>query len=202
MKRLAGVIVLAWLLLPLTALGSTSTADPQALVRDTTDQVLAILRSDSERIKTDPAYLYSVVEQIVLPHFDFEEMTRLAVGKYWREVKPSQRDPLVEEFKTLLVRTYSKALQQYSDQQVEFLPMRGDPADNDVTVRTQIEQPGGFPIPVYYSLHREDDTWKVYDVIIDNVSLVTNYRSSFSQKIRQDGIDGLLEQLRSRNRSG
>lgn len=199
MKRLTGVILLAWLLMPLTGQGSI--ADPEALVRDTTDRVLNILRTDAERIRKDPSYLYSVVEDIVLPHFDFEEMTRLAVGKHWREVSASQRGPLVEQFKTLLVRTYSKALQQYSNQEVEFLPMRGDPADNDVTVRTEIEQPGGFPIPVYYSLHRTDDTWKVYDVSIDNVSLVTNYRSSFSQKIRQDGIDGLLEQLRSRNRS-
>jgi phospholipid transport system substrate-binding protein len=198
-RRLAGVFLLVWLMVPLAGLGSA--ADPETLVRDTTDRVLEILRSDAERIKSDPAYLYSVVEQIVLPHFDFEEMTRLAVGKHWREATAAQRGPLIEEFKTLLVRTYSKALQQYTDQQVEFLPMRGDPTGDDVTVRTEIEQPGGFPIPVYYSLYRADDGWKVYDVVIDNVSLVTNYRSSFAQKIRQDGIDGLLEQLRSRNRS-
>lgn len=199
MNRVVFAGLLACLMLPVA--GMTAPVDPQALVRDTTDQVLEILRSDAERIRSDPTYLYGVVEDIVLPHFDFEEMTRLAVGKHWREAASSQRGPLVDEFKTLLVRTYSKALQQYTEQSVVFLPMRGDPAEGEVTVRTEIEQAGGFPIPVYYSLYRTDEAWKVYDVIIDNVSLVTNYRSSFSQKIRQDGIDGLLEQLRARNRS-
>jgi phospholipid transport system substrate-binding protein len=199
MNRFARILVLLGLLLPVA--GAASVTEPERLVRDTTDRVLEILREGTERIKADPSYVYTVVGEVVLPHFDFEEMTRLALGRHWREASAAQQASLVGEFKTLLVRTYSKALQQYSDQSVEFLPTRGDPASGDVTVRTEIEQQGGFPIPVSYSLYRTGDAWKVYDVIIDNVSLVTNYRSSFSQKIRQDGIDGLLEQLAARNRN-
>jgi phospholipid transport system substrate-binding protein len=199
-SRLARVVFLAALFWPVAA--TAQVAEPEELVRDATDQVLEILRDNTERIKSDPAYVYGVVGDVVLPHFDFEEMTRLALGRHWRDANASQQAALVEQFKTLLVRTYSKALQQYSDQTVQFLPTRGDPASGDVTVRTEIEQQGGFPIPVSYSLYRVGDDWKVYDVVIDGVSLVTNYRSSFSQKIRQDGIKGLIDQLRARNRDG
>lgn len=192
---LALVAALSW-----PAASAASAAEPDRLVRETTEAVLAILKEDSERVRSDPGYLYGVVEEVVLPKFDFEEMTRLAVGKHWQRADPAQRASLVREFKTLLVRTYSKALQEYTDQAVLFLPMRGDAAAGDVTVRTEIEQPGGFPIPVNYSLYRQDGQWKVYDVVIDGVSLVTNYRTSFSQKIRAEGVDGLIAQLRQRNR--
>lgn len=175
-------------------------SEPERLVRDTANQVLTVIKTRQNDFKKEPAKLYQLVDEKVLPHFDFERMTDLALGRYKRKVNGDQKPRLVQEFRQLLVRTYGKALLDYQDQVIAYLPMRGSLDKGEVTVRTEIEQKGGFPIPLNYDLYlRDDNTWKVYDISVDNISLVTNYRSSFARKIKEAGIDGLIDSLRARN---
>jgi phospholipid transport system substrate-binding protein len=194
---------LQFLLLMLAALlampARAEIAEPERIVRETTDQVIENIKQNLEAYKKDPARLYAMVDELVLPRFDFERMTALALGRYKRKVRGDQKERLVQEFRNLLVRTYSKALLEYNDQKVIFLPMRGSVAQGDVTVRTEIDQPGGFPIPINYSLYLKDGEWKVYDVVIDNISMVTNYRSSFAREIKNKGVEGLIKTLQARN---
>lgn len=184
-------------LAPLTV--KAQPAEPEQLVRDVTNQVLQTLRDNQGRLQQEPGYVFRVVDELVLPHFDFEAMSKLVLAKYWRRATPEQRQRFVQEFRQLLVRTYAKSLAEYRDQEVVFLPTRGRPGADDVVVRSEIEQGSGIPIPVDYRLRREADSWKVFDVAIDDVSLVTNYRASFAQEIGRQGIDGLIDQLARRN---
>jgi phospholipid transport system substrate-binding protein len=174
---------------------------PEDLIRDTSDKVLDEIKSNAAKYKGDPQSIYDLVNNTVLPHFDFSAMTNLALGRYNDEVSADQRPEIINEFRMLLVRTYSSALLEYTDQAVVFLPMEGVEADGKVTVRTEIEQAGGFPIPINYSLRLGDDGWKVFDISVDEVSLVTNYRSSFARAIKKDGVEGLIKTLRDRNQS-
>ena len=198
MKRMCAV-----LLLSLMAWSGFSTAaqSPQALVEQTSGLMLAKLKEEQQVIEAEPGRLYELVNEIVLPHFDFEYMSQLVLAKYWRRASAEQRAAFVVEFRTLLVRTYATSLKQYVDQEIVFLPSRAQ-RDDEATVKTEVEQPGGFPIPIDYHLHTKNDAWKVFDVVIDDVSLVTNYRSSFAKEIRQGGIDSLVETLAERNRKG
>lgn len=172
---------------------------PQELVKQTSERMLEALRAEEERIKKDPQRLRDLVDEIVLPHFDFERMSKLVLGRYWRRADEGQQRRFISEFRELLVRTYKSALNEYSEQTISYLPFRGDESEGDVTVKTEVDQGSGFPIPIDYSLHLKEGEWKVYDVTIDGVSLVINYRSSFANEIRQVGIDGLIDKLRSRN---
>jgi len=173
--------------------------EPQALIESVANETLTRVRADKEKIKKDPQYINELVNELVLPHFDFETMSKWALGKHWRKAKKIQRDQFIEEFKSLLVRTYGTSLSEYSDQVIKYMPFRGELASGDVTVRSEVEQPGGFPIPIDYKLHKKNDGWKVYDVKIDDISLVANYRTSFSKQIRESGIDELIKKLASKN---
>lgn len=197
MKRilLAMVFMLA---LPVMA---TTVTGPEQLIRDTTDKVLDEIKTNGERYRNEPERIYELVDTVVLPHFDFSAMTDLALGRYKDEVSAEQRPSIVNEFRLLLVRTYSSALLEYTDQALVYLPMEGSEADGEVTVRTEIEQQGGFPIPINYVLRSGNEGWKVVDISVDDVSLVTNYRSSFARAIKKDGIDGLIQTLQERNQS-
>lgn len=188
------------LILMLAAPAMASTG-PEQLIRETSEKVLDEIRNNSEQYKADPEGVYDLVNTVVLPHFDFAAMTDLALGRYTDDVNELQRPEIVNEFRLLLVRTYSSALLEYTDQTLVYLPMEGSEAEGVVTVRTEIEQPGGFPIPINYVLRKGDDGWKVFDISVDEVSLVTNYRSSFARAIKKDGVDGLIATLRSRNGS-
>ena len=168
---------------------------PDVLARTTTQEVLVILKQDKDIQNGNSAKVLQLVEAKVLPHFDFNRMTQLVIGKHWPRATPQQKQALVAEFRTLLVRTYSASLTAFSNQTVEFKPLTMKPDATDVTVRSEIRQPGGQPIPIDYSMYKTDFGWKVYDVTIDSVSLVTNYRASFSNTIRQQGIDGLIKTL-------
>jgi phospholipid transport system substrate-binding protein len=145
--------------------------------------------------EANQAKLYQLVEAKILPNFDFNRMTQLALGKNWPRATAQQKQELVIEFRNLLVRTYSSSLTAFSNKTVEFKPLTLKPTDTDVTVRSEIRQPGGQPIPIDYSMYKTAFGWKVYDVTIDNVSLVTNYRASFASTIRQHGIDGLIKTM-------
>jgi len=168
---------------------------PDVLARSTTQEVLAILKQDKEIQSGNLNKVYQLVEAKILPNFDFIRMTQLAVGKHWPRATANQKQALVTEFRNLLVRTYSSSLTAFTNQTVEFRPLTMKPDDTDVTVHSEIRQPGGQPIPIDYSMYKTSFGWKVYDVSIDGVSLVTNYRASFASTIRQSGIDGLIKTL-------
>jgi len=170
-------------------------ARPDVLARTTTQEVLTILKQDKELQRGNLAKVYQLVEAKILPNFDFNRMTQLALGKHWPRASARQKKELVTEFRNLLVRTYSSSLTAFTDQTIEFKPLTMKPDDTDVTVRSEIRQPGGQPIPINYSMYKTAFGWKVYDVTIDGVSLVTNYRASFASTIRQSGIDGLIKTL-------
>ncbi len=168
---------------------------PDVLARTSSEEVIAILKKDKELRSGNQARVYQLVEAKILPNFDFNRMTQLVLGKNWPRASAKQKQELVTEFRNLLVRTYSSSLTEFTGQTVEFKPLALKPDDTDVTVRSEIRQPGGQPIPVNYSMYKTDFGWKVYDVTIDSVSLVTNYRASFANTIRQSGIDGLIKTL-------
>jgi len=172
---------------------------PDALVKRTTDEVLAIIKSDKELQSGNPRKVVELAEQKVLPHFDFTRMTRLAVGRNWAQATDAQKEALTKEFRTLLVRTYSTSLSQYRNQTLEVKPTRVSPQDKEATVRTAVIQPGGPPIPIDYAMEKTDAGWKVYDVVIDGASLVTTYRGTFNDQIQKNGIDGLVKTLQARN---
>lgn len=172
---------------------------PDVLARTTTQEVLSILKADKEIQGGNLQKVYELVEAKILPNFDFNRMTQLAVGKHWPSASAQQKQALVSEFRNLLVRTYASSLTAFSNQTVDFKPINMKPGEEEVVVKSEVKQPGGQAIPINYSMYQTAFGWKVYDVSIDGVSLVTNYRSSFSTKIRQSGIDGLISQLASKS---
>lgn len=182
------------------ALAAPDTA-PDALVRTSIDEVVAIIKADKALQGGNQQKLLQLVEEKVLPHFDFARMTRLAVGRSWAQATDAQKEALTREFRMLLVRTYSTSLSQYRNQTIDVKPAKVAAGDKDTVVRTVVNQPGGQPIPIDYGMERTDAGWKVYDVVIDGVSLVTTYRGSFSDQIQKTGIDGLVKTLADRNRS-
>ena len=173
---------------------------PDALVKSVTDDVITIVRQDKAIQSGDTRKAVDLVETKVLPYFDFAHMTRLAVGKDWRQANAEQKTVLTHEFKNLLVRTYSNALTQYRNQHIDFKPLKAKPEDTDVIVRTEVRQPGAKPVQIDYNLEKQGDNWKVYDVMVAGVSLVTNYRDSFGQEVRNGGIDGLIKSLKDKNK--
>jgi phospholipid transport system substrate-binding protein len=182
------------------AVPAPSDISPQELVRDTSSRMLNALRDQRDEIKKTPGRLYELVAEIVLPYFDFERMSQWVLGLNWRTATPEQRAHFVEQFRQLLVRTYGNALSGYADEKIIYLPVADKTDSSKVTVRTEIEQ-GGSTIPINYSMYNSKDGWKVYDVAINGVSLVTNYRATFSSIIRGEGIDNLIKQLVERNKS-
>lgn len=185
-----------------TAVAVADNADPATLVRATSDRMLVVLKEQHTVIKAEPQRLYELVDDIVLPHFDFERMARWVLGKHWKRASPEQQKRFVDEFRTLLVRTYGTALLDYTDLKINYLPVRMAEGSEDVTVRTEVVKPGGQPVPINYSMFRRADGWKVYDVTIDGISLVSNYRTDFSAQIASGGLDGLIQKLVERNARG
>ncbi|HEY0720372.1 MAG TPA: ABC transporter substrate-binding protein [Gammaproteobacteria bacterium] len=169
--------------------------EPQQLVQSTSEQVMARLKKDHDQLQKKPDLIYPLVEDLVLPHFDFTKMSQWVLGVNWRSASPDQKARFTEQFRTLLVRTYAKALLEYTDQKISYLPFHAAADAKTVTVKTEIIQAGGQNIPVYYNLYHKGDDWKVYDISIDGVSLVNNYRTSFAEEIRQGGLDKLIAHL-------
>ncbi|HYN53247.1 MAG TPA: ABC transporter substrate-binding protein [Methylotenera sp.] len=173
---------------------------PDALVKQTADEVLTIIKNDKAIQAGNQQQLYSVVEEKILPNFDFDRVCRMVLGKNWKTATPEQQVSFQKEFRSLLLRTYASALGKYKDQVIEYKPLRAEPDAKNVSVKTQILQPGGQPVAVDYSLVKGANGWKVYDIVIENVSLVTNYRSQFSNEIRQNGLDSLNKKLADKNK--
>ncbi|MBA4143645.1 MAG: ABC transporter substrate-binding protein [Nitrosospira sp.] len=188
--------ILAWLLaLPAWAIETR----PDTLVDNTAQEVLAIIRQDKNMTRSE---ILGLVEAKVLPHFNFTRMTRLAMGKNWSSAAPEQQKELVNEFRTLLVRTYSNALTDYSEYIIKVEPLKVKPEDTDTTVKTRVMQDHGQqPVPIDYSMEKTGSGWKVYDVTVAGVSLVTNYRTTFNNQIRNGGVENLIKTLVDKNRS-
>lgn len=185
----------------LSTLALAQDVAPDVLVRSVTEDVLAAVRQDKDIQNGNTQKTIALIQTKVLPYFNFQRMTALAVGRDWRQATPQQKEQLARQFQELLVRTYSNALNSYRDQTVRYRPFKMNPGDTDVLVRTEVLQPGARPIQLDYSLEKTEAGWKVYDVVVAGVSLVTNYRDSFAQEIRAGGIDGLIRSLEAKNKS-
>jgi phospholipid transport system substrate-binding protein len=175
---------------------------PDALVKRISDDVIAAIKQDRAIQAGDPKKIRALVDAKVLPHFNFRRTTQIAMGASWRRATPEQQDELASQFKRLLVRTYSGALASYRDQVIEFRPLRAKPGETEVTVRSLVRQGGTAPVAIDYDLEKRDAGWKVFDVRVDGISLAANYRSAFADEIRNNGIDGLIALLASRNGQG
>jgi phospholipid transport system substrate-binding protein len=173
---------------------------PDAMVKRVAQDVIATIKADPLIQAGNEARIREVIEAKLVPHFDFPRMTALAMGKNWRAATPEQQKRLADEFKTLLVRTYSGALAKYRDEAIDYKPLRMNPSDTDVTVRTLVMKSGGQPVQIDYTLTKSADGWKVFDVVIGGVSLVTNYRDEFNEQIKNGGVDGLIKTLADRNK--
>jgi len=170
-------------------------------VKKITDEVIGIIKQDQDIRAGNQKKINELVEAKVLPHFNFSHMTALAVGRNWPKASAEQQKALTNEFGTLLVRTYSSALTTYKNQEIEVKPLRAAAGETAVTVRTQVKQSGTEPISIDYSMEKTPSGWKVYDVVVGGVSLVTNYRETFNAEIRDGGVDGLIKSLANKNRS-
>jgi phospholipid transport system substrate-binding protein len=198
MKRSANWIV--GILLAVFAGTALAEIAPDALVRTTAEEVLAIVKKDKDIQAGDQKKIFALAEEKIVPNFNFERVSRMVLGKNWSSASKEQQEAFQKEFRTLLIRTYASALSKYKNQTLEYKPLRAQPDDKEVTVKTLILQPGGQPIAVDYSLEKGADGWKVFDIVIEGVSLVTNYRGQFSNEIRQSGIDGLIQKLVAKNK--
>jgi len=181
---------------------SAVAADPQAaqrLVRENTEEVVQILREEAADGQVDLERMRAALDELILPHLDFVTMTKLAVGRDWLNADREQKRALVTEFRALLVSTYTRSLREYDDQTLEFLPLQAEAGDTRVTVRSRVTQDDGADVPVDYSMRHVDGRWMVYDIAVDGISLVTTYRSSFSDIVSREGIDGLIAHLEQKN---
>ncbi len=201
MKKTAALLLTLLTLLILGTSAAHAAVAPEQLVHQTTDEILATIKANRDVYAKDHAKLYQLAEEKVLPYFDFVRMSEWVLGRNWRTASPAQRARFVTLFRDLLVRTYSTALLQYTDQRIIYLPVNAAPGGTQMLVRTEVQQSGGAPdIPIYYRFYKNrDGDWKVYDVNLDGVSLVTNYRAVYASKIRQEGMDALLDSLAARD---
>ena len=195
MKKFVWAAVLFFM----AGLAQAEVVAPDVLVKNTAQDVIAIIKQDKDLQSGDQKKVLALVDAKILPNFDFTRMTQLAAGRYWRQATPEQRNALVSEFRTMLVRTYTKAFTQYKGETIDVKPAKFSPTDTETTVRTQLLKPGGQPTDVDYVMRKSDAGWKVFDVVIEGVSMVTSYRGSFSSQIEQSGIDSLIKSLADMN---
>ena len=199
MKRLSSII-LGFVLFFASAIAHAN-VPADVFVKGVADDVLTIVKKDKDIQNGDQEKIFALAEEKIMPNFNFDHVCRLVLGKNFSKASKEQQDAFQREFRTLLIRTYASALSKYRNQTIEYKPMRDIADDKQVTVKTQILQPGGQPIAVDYTLEQMGDVWKVYDITIEGVSLVTNYRGQFSNEIRQGGMDGLIQKLVEKNKS-
>ena len=178
-----------------------ATVPADVFVKSVADDVLAIVKKDKAIQSGDQEKIFALAEEKIVPNFNFDHVCKLVLGKNFSKATKDQQDEFEREFRSLLIRTYASALSKYRNQTIEYKPLRDSADDKDVVVKTQILQPGGQPLAVDYSLEQVGDVWKVYDITIEGVSLVTNYRGQFSNEVRQGGMDGLIQKLADKNKS-
>jgi len=198
LRRLLSTLIM----LPLALSADLALAQeaPDALVKRVAEDVLTTIRSDKDLQAGNQAKVKQLIETKLAPHFDFARMTALAVGRNWRNGNPEQQQQLTDQFRTLLVRTYSGALTSYRDNTMDYKPLRMNAGDAEVIVRTEVRRPGQAPVQIDYNMTKTPEGWKAYDVVVAGVSLVTNYRDEFSDIVRTSGIDGLIKALDTKNK--
>lgn len=201
MKKIKFWIVVLLSTLLLTPVTWAAETRPDTLVEETAQEVLAIIKRDKDIQSGNKAKILNLVKSKILPHFNFTRMTRLAMGKNWSKASPQQKKELENEFRTLLVRTYYKALAVYSDHTIKVSPVKNIAGKTDATVKTEIIQPHGQAVSIDYSMQKIKSAWKVYDITVAGISLVINYRGSFNSKVRSGGVEGLLKALNKKNRT-
>ena len=189
-----------WVLLSFsTPAAAADIIAPDVMLKQTSDEVIAVIKEKREQLEEDPSLVYELVHEFILPHLDEVTIAKLALGKNWREASREQKVEFISEFRNLLIRTYGKSLSEFSDQEINYFPVRMKEGEQKVVVKSEVIQPGGPSIPVSYRMRIKDDAWKVYDLSIDGVSLVTSYRGTFDQEVRKGGIEGLLKYLKDKN---
>lgn len=205
-KRMNIILSIVLLALAFTGLNAKpvyaedSMSSPQALVKDTTVKMFAKLKAEKQNLDKNPELIYGMVSEIVLPHFDFITMSKWVLGKNWRSASRAQKIGFIKAFRELMVRTYSVALLEYTDTEIKYKPLRDDESKGDVTVRTQAETGKGAPVSINYSLHKKKKGWKVYDISVEGVSLISNYRTTFATEVKQKGLDALIARLQKHNK--
>ena len=197
MKRALSMFMLLWLALPGLA---QATVPPNELVRQTTDELLSRFTANRQALKADKERLFRMVEEIVVPHFDIERMSRYVLGQHWKDASAEQKEQFVAEFKTQLIRTYGTALFEYTgDQEIIYKPFRYEEGDRQAAVKTEVPRPDGPNIPVEYRMVLNDGKWQVWDVVIENLSTVQNYRAQYGTVVNARGLDGLIASLSEKN---
>ena len=198
--RLTTNLITTCLVFGWTSLTSAEVPTARDVVMTTAEQMIAAIKENRQAIDQDPSVIYGLVDDIVLPHFDFNRMSRWTLGRYWRRATPEQQKRFTDEFRTLLVRTYATVLIEYSDQKITYHPLRGVEGSTQVTVKTEVEPQGStLSVPINYSMYYHNGAWLVVDVAIDGVSLVANYRNSFAAQIRSRGLESLIKLMSARN---
>ncbi len=193
-------IIRAALLLALATPLVHAEETPDALVKRLAEETLTTIRGDKDLQVGNAAKIKQLIEVKLVPNFDTARMTALAMGRNWRAATPEQQKQLIEQFKTLLIRTYSNALTNYRDNTMNYKPLRANPGDTEVVVRTEVTRPGQAAVQIDYSMEKTPDGWKAYDVVVAGVSLVTNYRDEFNDAVKGSGVDGLIKMLENKNR--
>ncbi len=182
------------------SVGATA-ASPEDVIRGTADEVINRIKSNRDELRGDPAKLHKLVNDVIFPHFDFPRMSQWVLGKHWKGSAPDVRARFLDQFKNLLVHTYATALLEYSVQTISYFPVNQEVGSQLVTVKTEMQQPGSTSVPISYKMHSKDGPWKVYDVAVDGVSLISTYRASFASEIRRNGIEALIKNLNERTRA-
>ena len=173
---------------------------PNELVKKTAEDVIFVINTDPEIKKGNKERIYKLAEEKILPNFDFVKASRLVLGRAWRSANDEQKKGFINEFRTLLLRTYAVALSKYKNQKIIVKPTKIAKTDEIVIVKSEVVQSGGQPIKVNYALAKDNEKWLVFDIVIEGVSLVTNYRSQFSSEIRKNGLDVLIKKLAKKNK--
>jgi len=189
-----------FLLLLFFSFNSLAALGPDELVKKTAEDVIFAIKADQEIQKGNKEKIYKLAEEKILPNFDFNKVARLVLGRAWRSANEEQKQAFIKEFRTLLLKTYAVALSKYKDQEIKFKPTRMSGAEEIVIVKSEIVQSGSQPIRVNYALSQSSGKWLVFDIVIEGVSLVTNYRSQFSSEIKRNGIDVLIDKLAKKNK--
>ena len=198
-QRFYALILPILLLLGSFNLAQAAPMAPDLLIKNTTQKMLSALEEHREELKKDPKVVYGLVSNIVLPHFDFIRMSRSVLAQNWKKASRKQKLSFVRAFRTLMVRTYAVALLEYTSQEIHVLPAKLRAGDKYATVRMEVLQPGKQPVIINYLLHLRKNGWKVYDVAVDGISLITNYRTSFAAEVKQQGLDALIARLQKHN---
>ncbi|MCK4744282.1 MAG: ABC transporter substrate-binding protein [Sulfuriflexus sp.] len=201
-QRISMFLVLTAAVIMLAFASMATANEKQAadqIISETTSRMLAALKQEQDIITQHPARIHELANTIIMPHVDFQRMSSWVLGKHWRRATAEQKQLFPAQFRSLILRTYATALSEYTDESIRYLPLRASEDATDVTVKTIIERNTGPGIPVAYRMHQTQQGWKVYDISIDGISLVNNYRRSFSSEIRRNGLDNLINKLTAKN---